>query len=300
VRLVELGLVSGIGLGAVYMLIATSYTLILASSGVFNFGQAGIVSLGAIGTYYLWKKAGIPLVPSLLLCMLFGVVLGTVSERVAVSWFYSRRETLTKSTLVSTLGLGLLLTALAGVIFGSAPIPVPAFVSTPSWNWLGISVQPQYVIMLIVGLGLCVLLDQLLVHTEVGLVIRATIQDREGAALLGIRPRTVTIAAFAVGGAMAALAGALLAPVATAYPTMGNDFAVYGFAAMAIGGYGSFRGAAFGGLLIGIVAGLEPIYLNPQLAGPVVYVILLVVLLVRPVGIFGIPGAFGASSIREA
>ncbi len=299
-RLVELGLVSGIGLGAVYMLIGTSYTLILAASGVFNFGQAAIVSGGAVGFYYLWHRLGVPLVLSVLLCIIGGIAVGALSERIAVRWFYGHAESLTKSTLVSTLGLGLFMTAMLGITLGSDPQPVPAFIPNTTWSLFGVPIQPQYVVMLAVGIVLCLALDRVMAKTELGLVMRATIQDREGASLLGIQPRTVTIVAFAVGGGVAALSGALLTPIANAYPTVGDSFALYGFAAMAIGGYGNFRGAAFGGMLIGIIAGLEPIYANSQLARPIVYGVLLLVLLIRPIGIFGTPGAFGASKIREA
>jgi branched-chain amino acid transport system permease protein len=222
------------------------------------------------------------------------------SERIAVSWFYGQSESLTKSTLVSTLGLGLFMTAITGIIVGSDPHPVPSFISVDSWQWFGVPVRPQYVIMFVAAAAICLTLDRVMASTELGLVMRATIQDREGASILGITPRVVTLTAFAVGGGMAALAGALVAPLTNAYPNVGGDLALYGFAAMAIGGYGNFRGAAFGGLAIGIVGGLAPIEFSPQLTRPIIYGVLLIVLLIRPIGIFGTPGAFGATSIREA
>jgi branched-chain amino acid transport system permease protein len=299
-RLLELGLATSLGLGAIYTLIAISYTLILSASGVFNFAQAAIVSTGAMASYYLWRHAHIPIVFSLMLSVLGGAVLGVFGERIAVRRFYNNSESLTRLTLVSTLGLGLAFSAvLSRLAAGTPSQPVPSYLHPTNWYVGQVPVRSQYVLMFGVAVVLSIALHVTLQRTEVGLTARVAIEDAEGARLLGIRTTRLTVWAFALGGAIAALAGALVAPITNAYPTVGDDLALYGFAAMAIGGYGNFRGAAFGGLLIGLIVGLAPIKIDPSLTGPLVYGLVLAVLLARPAGLFGAPGAFGAAAVRE-
>jgi branched-subunit amino acid ABC-type transport system permease component len=153
--------------------------------------------------------------------------------------------------------------------------------------------------MLTVTLAIVVLMETLLRRTDMGIVLRAAVGDREGAGTLGISVKGVMWRSFAVGGALAAIAGLLLVPVTGASVSSGDSVAFFGFAGMAIGGFGSFAGALTGGLLVGLTTSLVNSFVNPRLGSTSVYVLMLLVLLVRPRGIFGAAGSFGGAKLRE-
>lgn len=296
---VEVGIVSGIGLGCVYALVALAYNLVLASSGVFNLGQGGIISGATILTFVFGQKyhLGVPLV--IFLVLLIGLAVGLLSELVAVQAFLGFGGQIAEETLVSTLGLGLVLTALAALWFGSDAQPVQSYVSGHPMFMGNIPIAPIYVVMLIstalVGLGIEVVLR----YTGIGLVTRAIIADPEGAALLGIAVVRVVQFAFVVAGGLAALAAFLIAPITSASAFVGDSVSLYGFAALAIGGFGSFRGAVIGGLIVGLGSAVAQVFLSPLWSRPFIFFLLLLTLVVKPAGLFGRAGMFGARASRE-
>jgi branched-chain amino acid transport system permease protein len=142
-------------------------------------------------------------------------------------------------------------------------------------------------------------LEIVMARTTLGLVFRATTIDREGASGVGINCRLVIAGSFVVAGALAGLAGFLLAPVTTASIGVGDNLALLAFVAMAIGGFGSFRGVVVGGLVVGIVQAFVPVYINAIWTRPVLFGAMIALLLVRPSGIFGRRGAFGSQALRS-
>lgn len=298
-QLIGIGIVTGLGLGSIYVLVALGYTLILAASGVFNFAQGALVSLGAVLAYTLGVEHDLPMVPVIALVILAGVVIGMLSELAAIRAFVHRPESLTHEALVSTLGLGLAITAAVEIWFGAEQETVPSYVSNDAFTLADVPIRPIYIAMVLVAAVMTFLLDRFLMRTDLGLVLRALISDREGASLLGINPARVIVAAFAIAGALACLAGYMVAPVTSASVFVGDRFALFGFAAMAIGGYGSFRGAIVGGLVVGLISGLTPVWFDAALAQPLVFLALVVVLVIRPTGLFGTEGQFGSAQLRE-
>jgi branched-chain amino acid transport system permease protein len=145
-----------------------------------------------------------------------------------------------------------------------------------------------------------VLFEVLLGWTGAGTVMRATFTDLEGASLAGIAVNRVIVRAFVAGCALAAIAGFLIAPLTAASVGIADQFAFYGFAAMAIGGFGSFAGAAVGGFIVGLLRQVPVIWLDPSVAAMLIYGAMVIILLIRPQGLFGSGGsAFGAAAVRD-
>jgi branched-chain amino acid transport system permease protein len=208
---------------------------------------------------------------------------------------------LTFGTFLSTLGLGLVFNSIISLTFGDSNVyPVKFYVSQSSINVLHLHIRPIYLVMFLSTLGLVVIFEFVNRFTSAGLVMRAVFNDVEGAALAGISIGRAVRRVFIIGCLLAALAGFLVAPLTFAQTGIANQYAFYGFAAMAIGGYGSFAGAIAGGLLVGLVGEVPLIWVNPDLSGALIYGAMLVLLLIRPQGIFGSGGsAFGAAAVRD-
>jgi branched-subunit amino acid ABC-type transport system permease component len=153
--------------------------------------------------------------------------------------------------------------------------------------------------MLVVTLLITLLVDRVLRKTLIGHVLRATLEDPEGAALLGFDTRFIVRGVFALAGLISALAGYLIAPITQASPYVADELGLFGFAALAIGGFGSFGGALAGGLVVGLMTGIGAGFIDPHLLRPLIFVLCVLVLLVRPGGVFGSKGLFGSAKLRD-
>jgi branched-chain amino acid transport system permease protein len=205
---------------------------------------------------------------------------------------------LTEGTLVTTFGLGLALNAVIALAFGSTTLPVPSYVSANPIVVRGVPINPLYIAMVAVTLFVAVVMEIFLKRTRTGLILRATVQDREGASLVAIHVTKVTFRAFAIAGALAAIAGLLVVPETSASAFVAPQFTLYGFAGMAVGGLGSFKGAIVGGVIIGLVGSIGSTYINPSFVSLLIFGIILAILLVRPRGLFGTAGEFGSTRLR--
>jgi branched-chain amino acid transport system permease protein len=294
-------IVAGLGTGGMYAFIAISYTVILASSGVFSFAQGSIVMGGALAFYGLAQVANIPVLGAFAIVVFGGALLGMTTDLLAVLPVTNRKgvSSLTEGTLVTTFGLGLLLNTLAGDFFGYNTIPVKGFVSSMPVHLIGLEINPIYLVMISLTIVISVGLELVLRRTKIGLLLRVTVEDVEGAQIGGVSVSRVVFLAFAFGGGMAALAGALLSPLTFASVGLSTELILYGFAGMAIGGFGSFVGALVGGLSVGVVSELVATFWNPNYVDLVIYGSMVALLVVRPRGLFGAPGGFGAAALRE-
>jgi branched-subunit amino acid ABC-type transport system permease component len=201
--------------------------------------------------------------------------------------------------MLTTIGLGTGMNAVAALLFGSDSFRVPSYVSDAPLHLFSIPFRPTYLVMIAVGTGITLIVEWVVRRTEVGHMFRATLEDPEGARLLGIDTRKVIALAFGLAGAMSGLAGFLIAPTIGASAFTAQELAFYGFAGMAIGGFGSFAGSLAGGLIVGLVAGLMPTLATPHLALPLLWTIVVAVLLVKPSGLWGAAGLFGSARLRE-
>jgi len=299
--LVGIAIAAGLGIGGIYGLVAMGYTLIMASSGVFNFLQGTIVMGGALTMYWLWQLEGWPFLSVIVIVAGGGLLVGMMSYAAAVQPVVARHgvSDLTETTLVTTFGLGLALNSIVALVFGYTTYPVNSYVSNNPWFIDGIPIRPIYVVMLGVTLLIVIVMEILLKRTTTGLVLRATVQDAEGARLAGIKVTKVVLWAFGGAGILAAVAGLMMVPVTQASQGIANNLALFGFAGMAIGGYGSFKGAFIGGLIVGLATTIPAIWVNPSLVSTIIYGLMIVILLIRPRGLFGTAGSFGSARLRS-
>jgi len=299
----ELGeaVIAGLGVGGLYALIAMGYTLILSASGVFNFAQGAIVMGGTLAVYGLWQVAHVQFLLVIVVLAIGGVAIGFATYLASVLPVMNRRgvRNLTEGTLVTTFGFGLVLTTLAGMTFGYTTEPVNSYVTRTPIPFAGLQINPIYLIMMGVTVAVAIVLELVLHRTRVGLVLRATVGDAVGASLAGIKVSTVVFVAFGLAGALAVVAGALLAPISFASVGTATTLVLLGFAGMAIGGFGSFTGALVGGVLVGLISTIVPVFVNSLYTNLIIYAVMILLLIVRPQGLFGTAGRFGAAGLRE-
>lgn len=300
VTALALGILTGLALASVYVLIALSVTLVLAVSGIFNFAQGSIVMLGTILSFVLGVQlswAG-PLVALAIACA--GAAGGLATYLIAVYPAMGRSQSFSHTAVLTTIGFGSAANAIAALLFGADTFRVPSYVSDVPIYLFSIPLRPTYLIIIAAGFGLAIAIELVVRRTQYGHIFRATLEDAEGAELLGINTRRVIVAAFCAAGVLSALAGYLVAPMVGASAFTAQELAFYGFAGMTIGGFGSFAGALVGGLVVGLLGGLLPsMVLDPHLTLPITWLTAIVVLLVRPSGLWGAVGLFGSARLRD-
>lgn len=261
------------------------YALLAFGLGII-FGQLGVVNVAhgefaMVGAFLMYAMADIPFWPRLLLVVLLGLALGVVTERLVLSRLYARGFL---ATLLAMWGVGIVLRQGTDAIFGSTP----ASVAAPMSGTLGIlGVQyPTYrlvmtaVALAVVGGGLLVLY-----RSSLGLRIRATVDNRSMASLLGIPPTLMITGTFAVGTSFAVLAGALQSPMLGVTPTVGVSFLAPAFFAVLIGRPGSLTGSIFGALVVAILSTVLRTYLNETAAQLILFALLIILIAVRPNGL---------------
>jgi branched-subunit amino acid ABC-type transport system permease component len=278
-------LLHGLVFGAALGLLALGLTVIFGLLGVMNFAHGELYMLGAyagvtvIGlTQSFWL--------ALILAPLLVGVVGAVTEMVALRPLY-RREPL--YGLILTFGLALVFREAVRQIWGGDMRRIlPPF--TGSTPLLGMT-YPNYRLFLLAAASVLLLAIWLFfTRTRAGIVVRAAVQDAEMLDGLGVNVRGVFTLTFAASGALAALAGLLLAPVFTVYPQMGVEFILLAFIVVILGGMGSLGGSVVAAFVIGIAQSLFSLWMNPQRVAIAIFGIMIVVLIVRPRGFFGREG----------
>jgi branched-chain amino acid transport system permease protein len=279
--------VNGIILGSMYALIAQGYTLVFGVLDKLNFAHGEIFMLG--GFLCLTSLAlGAPLVVAFIFAIVAAGILGLVVELVAFRKFTSPGGHVTAA--LSSFAVGLVITDLSHKAWGTQPLPLPlpdTLVSSVI-ELFGIKIVIARAGVLAVALFVMVVLHLIVMRSKLGRQIRAVAESPRNAVLLGINVTRVTQIVFFIASAMAGLAGVALA-VRTGYASsdVGFTFGLKALAIMAIGGMGDLRGALLGGLLVGVVEALSFTYGLGQLADVFVWMFMILVLLIRPSGLFG-------------
>jgi branched-chain amino acid transport system permease protein len=278
----------GIADGMVYVLIASGLALTFGTMRLANMAHGGFFMLGAYLLYTIsreWSSSLFAVIGGMILAIGGTTVLGLLAERVIYRRLYGRPQL---SAMLGTFALMLAIQGGVGEVWGINPLSVNyPTIEGLSFVSLGGANIPIYSFV-IIGASLVALaiLGLILYKSRLGLHTRAIAMDRHMSSLLGIRTRRVFVLSFAIGCALAGLAGALAIPQLQLDPTLGADYIILGFALLLIGGLTSIRGALIAGLLVGIVEAYAATDF-PYLAGYAVYIVVIVVLLVRPHGIFG-------------
>ncbi|WP_405013189.1 branched-chain amino acid ABC transporter permease [Kitasatospora sp. NBC_01539] len=276
---------TGLGLGALYFLVASGLSLIFGLMDVLNFAHGALLSVGAYASWWAAAEAGM----SFWLAVLFGTVVGTLAsvllELVVIRPLYSRP----RDQILATVGVGLALPALLMGVWGAdaRPFPQPSELSGTVGLFGAVVPVNRFVLM---GAALAVLfaLRLFLARTRYGLIVRAGVEDRAMVTALGIDVRRAFTLVFAIGGAAAALGGALAGLYfGSVNPGQGTDLLIFAFVVVVMGGMGSVTGAAVASAAVGLVQQFANYYTAAGLGDLSVVVLLAVLLLVRPRGLTG-------------
>ena len=277
-------LANGLIVGSAYALISVGLTMSFGIMNFANFAHGTIYMLGGYCMYFLSMSLGLPFFLSVALCMLTIGLLGVVIERVVFRPVYGGPHL--RDMLIS-LGLLIFLENSAFLLWGSKTLNVKAPYTDAIISIFSVSLTVQRLIVLIASLILIAALYVFLNHSKMGKAIVAISQNSKGASLVGIDLTIGYMMTFAISSALAAAAGALLAPLFYVYPTMGSMPLVKAFVVVVLGGMGNVQGAVVGGFIVGIVESLGGAYISSDYKDAFPFIILIVVLLTRPQGIFG-------------
>lgn len=289
--------ISGLGLGAVYGLIAVSFVVIFRATGVLNFAQPGLFILGAFAVSVLAVDIGIPFYLSVVLAMLIVAVFSMGVERTAIRPMVGRPVF---ATALVTVGLFTILVILAVRLFDSKartindPWQLHSVCLRGSDTGCAIQVYHHTIGRFVVAFIVLAALGWWLNRSRTGIAMRATSLDQEAALAQGINVGRMFSLSWAIGGGLAALAGILLAANGSVLQPTDAYVALVALPVLVLGGLDSFKGAVIGGLIIGVISALsrayQPIHapwLGPNFENVAPYVVMLIVLLVRPYGLFG-------------
>jgi branched-chain amino acid transport system permease protein len=274
----------GLSLGMLYALVALGLTLIFGLMDVINLAHGAMVTLGAYLGISVYSWTGSFWVAMVALALAVGS-LGAVVERGLVRKLYDINHVF---QLLLTFGIGLIIEGAILVHYGEGGkslSPPPVLQGDPVH--VGPAVLPIYRVFIIVFTGLLILGVWLLIQrTDLGLIIRAGIQDRERTQLMGIRLSRVNLFVFSLGSALAAVAGFLAGPVLSVDPSLGTGLLITSFVVIVVGGLGNISGTIVSAILIGILYNIA-LFFYPSVANALIFVFMLVVLIARPRGLFG-------------
>ncbi len=274
---------SGLALGGIYGLVAIGYSLTFLPTRIVNFAHGDLVVLGSLLGYSALVVLGLPLPAALMLSATITALATLATEKLAVQRFLQQPHTAT--WVMSTLGLSLVLRYSSVALWGKSPIAFPDPLSGYRFQVFGAGLYFSEVLSLGVALALALVLQLSLTKTRFGMALRCIAQDPSAAKLMGVPTDRTILAAFGLSGALTGFAGVLVAPIINVSPEMGAVLGLKGFAAAALGGISTPLGAALGGLLLGtsevVFAGL----LWPGFHDVFAFLVLLIVLLLRPQGI---------------
>lgn len=281
-------LINGLRLGSVYAIIALGYTMVYGIAKMLNFAHGDIIMVGAFVIFQLMTTLGVSPILAVVIAMAVCTVLGVVIEKVAYKPL--RKASSSLAVLITAIGVSYLLENLALLIFGADTKTFTSVVTLKPISLFDgqLNISGETIVTIIVCIVIMVGLTLFVSKTKAGQAMQAVSEDRGAAQLMGINVNATISLTFAIGSALAAIAGALMCSI---YPTLtpytGMMPGIKAFVAAVFGGIGSIPGAMIGGLLIGIIEIFGKAYISSQMADAIVFVILIVVLLVKPTGILG-------------
>lgn len=278
-------LISGLSLGSIYALIALGYTMVYGIAKMLNFAHGDVIMVGAFTVIVSVMMLGFPIWVGLLLSVVICTVLGMTIERVA---YKPLRKAEPLTVLITAIGVSYLLQNVALLIFGSTQKSFPKVFHVSSVHFGDVSMSGESVVTLAVTIVIMICLSLFINKTRAGKAMRAVSQDKEAAELMGISVNRTISLTFAIGSALAAVAGVFYgATYGFIGPFTGSMPGIKAFVAAVFGGIGSIPGAMVGGILLGVLESMSKAYISTELSDAIVFASLIVVLLVRPTGLFG-------------
>ena len=280
-------LINGISIGSVYAIIALGYTMVYGIAKMLNFAHGDVIMVGAYISYCVTNYLGMPPLVGVLVSMVVCTLLGITIEGLA---YKPLRGTPSLAVLITAIGVSYFLQNAAQLIWSSNPKSFTSIVSNiqPFHLFGSLTITGEVIITVVASVVIMIGLTWFTGSTRIGKSMRAVSEDRDAAQLMGINVnRTISIT-FAIGSALAAIAGVLMcSSIPTLTPTTGSMPGIRAFTAAVFGGIGSIPGAMLGGILLGIIETFAKAYLSTQFSDAIVFGVLIIILLVKPAGLLG-------------
>ena len=281
-------LINGLSLGSIYAIIALGYTMVYGIAKMLNFAHGDVIMVGAYIAFCGLQYWGVPPVLAILLAMVVGTVLGITIEGLA---YRPLRQATSLAVLITAIGMSYLLQNIALMIWGANPKAFPTtFINSTSLHLGQLSISVATIITILVSVIIMVALTLFTAKTKLGKAMRCVSEDRGAAELMGINVNRTISVTFAIGSALAAIAGVLLcSSYPILQPTTGSMPGIKAFTAAVFGGIGSIPGAMLGGVLLGVIEIFGKAYISTELGDAIVFAVLIIVLLFKPAGLLGKP-----------
>jgi branched-chain amino acid transport system permease protein len=280
-------LINGISLGSIYAVIALGYTLVYGIAKMLNFAHGDVIMVGGYVIFTAMTSWNLNPYLSVLVAMIACTVLGITIEKIA---YKPLRQATSLAVLITAIGVSYFLQNMALIIFGEKPVTFTSVVGLPKISLFDgkIIIKSETTAAVIISVLIVVGLSLFVNKTKSGRAMQAVSEDKDAARLMGVNVNRTISLTFAIGSALAAIAGALLC---SAYPVLSNTTGampgIKAFVAAVFGGIGSIPGSMIGGILIGVIEIMGRAYISPQLADAIVFAVLIIVLIVKPTGILG-------------
>ena len=281
-------LINGLSLGSIYAIIALGYTMVYGIAKMLNFAHGDVIMVGAYIAFCGLQYWGIPPVLAIVIAMAACTVLGVTIEGLA---YRPLRQAASLAVLITAIGMSYLLQNIALMIWGANPKSFPTtFINGSSIRLGQLNISTATIITILANVAIMVGLTLFTSRTKVGKAMRCVSEDRGAAELMGINVNRTISLTFAIGSALAAIAGILLcSSYPILQPTTGSMPGIKAFTAAVFGGIGSIPGAMLGGVLLGVIEIFGKAYISTELGDAIVFAVLIIVLLVRPAGLLGKP-----------
>ena len=280
-------LVNGISLGSVYAIIALGYTMVYGIAKMLNFAHGDVIMVGAFVVFSTVTGMGLPPVIGILISVVVCTVLGVVIERVA---YKPLRQASKLAVLITAIGVSYFLQNMALLIYGANTKSFTSVVTVPAITLAdgALVISGETIVTVIACVIIMIALSLFIKYSKSGRAMLAVSEDSGAAQLMGVNVNSTIALTFAIGSALAAIAGVLLC---SSYPSLtpytGSMPGIKAFVAAVSGGIGSIPGAFIGGILLGIIEILGRAYISTQLSDAIVFAVLIIVLLVKPTGLLG-------------
>ena len=280
-------LINGISIGAVYAIIALGYTMVYGIAKMLNFAHGDVIMVGAYISFCVTNYLGLPAIVSVIAAMAVCTVLGILIEGLA---YKPLRGTPSLAVLITAIGVSYFLQNTAQLIWSSSPKNFTSIVNIKPMAIFGgqLTITGEMIVTVLTAVVVMLVLTWFTTRTKMGKAMRAVSEDRDAAQLMGINVNQTISMTFAIGAALAAVAGVLLcSTVPMLQPTTGSMPGIRAFTAAVFGGIGSIPGAMIGGILLGIIENFAKAYLSTQFSDAIVFGVLIIILLVKPAGLMG-------------